>query len=171
MTREEQFFGKWRWACVRVCSCTCVGAHNLWKLGNAGCLFSLSIVHPYHSPTDQRLSYFGLSWLPMELLVSTSFYGFWVVFFFLFIFLRKGLSLNTWLYCNTHCSPGWPQTQKSACLCLPGAGIKGVCHHCPALSTSFIFSSSMLRLRAHTVLPNFLSGCWGFKLTSSAVTC
>jgi hypothetical protein len=25
--------------------------------------------------------------------------------------------------------PGWPRTQKSACLCLPSAGIKGVCHH------------------------------------------
>jgi hypothetical protein len=30
------------------------------------------------------------------------------------------------------CRPGWPQTQKSACLCLPSAGIKGVHHHCPA---------------------------------------
>jgi hypothetical protein len=27
------------------------------------------------------------------------------------------------------CSPGWPGTQKSTCLCLPSAGIKGV-HHC-----------------------------------------
>jgi hypothetical protein len=26
-------------------------------------------------------------------------------------------------------NPGWPQTQKSACLCLPSAGIKGVCHY------------------------------------------
>ncbi|EDL15627.1 mCG1032052 [Mus musculus] len=25
--------------------------------------------------------------------------------------------------------PGWPRTQKSACLCLPSAGIKGVRHH------------------------------------------
>jgi hypothetical protein len=30
---------------------------------------------------------------------------------------------------GTHCRPGWPQTQKSACLCLPSAGIKGVCYH------------------------------------------
>jgi hypothetical protein len=30
------------------------------------------------------------------------------------------------------CRPGWPQTQKSACLCLPSAGIKGVHHHRPA---------------------------------------
>jgi hypothetical protein len=27
------------------------------------------------------------------------------------------------------CRPGWPRTQKSACLCLPSAGIKGVRHH------------------------------------------
>jgi hypothetical protein len=25
--------------------------------------------------------------------------------------------------------PGWPGTQKSACLCLPSAGIKGVRNH------------------------------------------
>jgi hypothetical protein len=25
--------------------------------------------------------------------------------------------------------PGWPRTQKFACLCLPSAGIKGVRHH------------------------------------------
>ncbi|GAB1300996.1 H-2 class I histocompatibility antigen, D-K alpha chain [Apodemus speciosus] len=30
------------------------------------------------------------------------------------------------------CRPGWPRTQKSACLCLPSAGITGVHHHRPA---------------------------------------
>jgi hypothetical protein len=30
------------------------------------------------------------------------------------------------------CRPGWPRTQKSASLCLPSAGIKGVRHHCLA---------------------------------------
>ena len=39
-------------------------------------------------------------------------------FWFFFGFLRQGF-----------CRPGWPRTQKSACLCLPSAGIKGVCHH------------------------------------------
>jgi hypothetical protein len=33
---------------------------------------------------------------------------------------------------RTLCRPGWPGTQKSACLCLPSAGIKGMRHHCPA---------------------------------------
>jgi hypothetical protein len=30
---------------------------------------------------------------------------------------------------GTHSRSGWPQTQRSPCLCLPSAGIKGVCHH------------------------------------------
>jgi hypothetical protein len=34
-----------------------------------------------------------------------------------------------WLSWNSLCRPGWPLNQKSACLCLPSAGIKGVCHH------------------------------------------
>jgi hypothetical protein len=38
-----------------------------------------------------------------------------------------------WLSWNSLCRPGWPPTQKSACLCLPNAGIKGVRHHRPAL--------------------------------------
>jgi hypothetical protein len=29
-------------------------------------------------------------------------------------------------------SPGCPGTQKSACLCFPSAGIKGLHHHCLA---------------------------------------
>jgi hypothetical protein len=36
---------------------------------------------------------------------------------------------------NSLCRPGWPQTQKSACLCLPSAGNKGVHHHCPGFKT------------------------------------
>ena len=35
---------------------------------------------------------------------------------------------------ETHsiCRQGWPWTQKYACLCLPSAVIKGMCHDCPA---------------------------------------
>ena len=51
------------------------------------------------------------------------------------LFSRDRVSLCsprlTW---NSLCRPGWPWTQKSACLCLPSAGIKGVCHQRPALS-------------------------------------
>jgi hypothetical protein len=34
-----------------------------------------------------------------------------------------------WLSWNSLCRSGWPRTQKSACFCLPSAGIKGVRHH------------------------------------------
>ena len=30
------------------------------------------------------------------------------------------------------CWSGWPHTQRSTCLCLPSAEIKGMRHHCPA---------------------------------------
>ena len=35
------------------------------------------------------------------------------------------------------CRPGWPRTQKSTCLCIPSAGIRGVCHH--AWLVTYIF--------------------------------
>jgi hypothetical protein len=41
-------------------------------------------------------------------------------FLFLFFVFRDRVS---------PCSPGCLQTQKSACLCLPSAGIKGMRHH------------------------------------------
>ena len=49
-----------------------------------------------------------------------------------FGFSRQVFSVQPWLSWNSLCRPGWPQTQKSACLCLPRAGIKGVPHHCLA---------------------------------------
>jgi hypothetical protein len=48
-----------------------------------------------------------------------------------FFFPRDRVSLYR-LSWNSLCRPGWPQ--KSACLCLPSAGIKGVSHHGPATS-------------------------------------
>ncbi|EDL07864.1 mCG1030897, partial [Mus musculus] len=38
----------------------------------------------------------------------------------------------SWVSWNSLFRPGWPRTQKSACLCLPSAGIKGMHHHRPA---------------------------------------
>jgi hypothetical protein len=53
-----------------------------------------------------------------------------VCLFFLFVCLsRQGFSVLPWLSWNSLCRPGWPRTQKSSCLCLPSAGIKGVRHH------------------------------------------
>jgi hypothetical protein len=53
---------------------------------------------------------------------------------FLVLFFETGFLCVAWLSWNSFCRSGWPQTQKSACLCLPSAGIKGVRHHCPAFS-------------------------------------
>jgi hypothetical protein len=62
------------------------------------------------------------------------------------LFFQNRVSLCSPGYPRTHSRPGWPQTQKSTCLCLPSAGIKGVCHHCLALSTllSLVFKGSWL---------------------------
>ena len=49
-------------------------------------------------------------------------------FLFLFFFLVFGDRVS-WLSWNSFCRPGWPPTQKSTCLYLPNAGIKGVRHH------------------------------------------
>lgn len=39
-----------------------------------------------------------------------------------------------WLYWNSHCRPGWPQTQRCACLCVLRTRIKeGMHHHCPVM--------------------------------------
>ena len=46
-----------------------------------------------------------------------------------FFFPRQGFSVQPWLSWNLLCRPGCPRIQKSDCLCLPSAGIKGM-HHC-----------------------------------------
>ena len=57
--------------------------------------------------------------------------------FLLFLFFETGfLCVALAVLKLTLCRPGWPLTQKSACLCLPSAGIKGVHHHRPASSVS-----------------------------------
>jgi hypothetical protein len=49
---------------------------------------------------------------------------------FCFVLLRQGFSVYSWLSWNSLCKPGWPQTRRSAWLCLLSAGIKGVLHQC-----------------------------------------
>jgi hypothetical protein len=55
-----------------------------------------------------------------------------VLFSFWFWFFETGILCIAWLSWNSLCRPGWPQSQKSACVCLPSAGIKGVGHQCQA---------------------------------------
>jgi hypothetical protein len=49
-----------------------------------------------------------------------------ISFFFFFFCLFLSVAQLSW---NSLCRPGWPRTQKSACLCLPSPGIKGMRHH------------------------------------------
>jgi hypothetical protein len=53
-----------------------------------------------------------------------------LLFWFGLVF-RDRVSLYSpgWLSWNSLYRPGWPRTQKSTCLCLSSAGIKGLCHH------------------------------------------
>jgi hypothetical protein len=70
-----------------------------------------------------------------------------------FGFLRQGFSVYPWLSWNSLCRPGWPRTQKSACLCLPSAGIKGMRHHCPAIQYIFIILFPVPQLLHLSTLP------------------
>jgi hypothetical protein len=66
--------------------------------------------------------------------------------------LRQGFSVQSWLSWNSLCRPGWPQTQKSACLCLPSAGIKGVCHHCLACVHVLLHTHSHKYTHSHIII-------------------
>jgi hypothetical protein len=57
------------------------------------------------------------------------FFCFVVVVVLVVVVLRQVFSVYTWLSWNSLFRTGWPRTQKSSCLCLPSAGIKGVRHH------------------------------------------
>ena len=91
----------------------------------------------------QEISYFLFHEKCMRYFVHTFINSFLSSFFvclfgfFLWLllgFTRQGFFVQYWLSWNSLHRPGWPQTQKSTCLCLPSAGIKGMLHHCPALS-------------------------------------
>ena len=42
-----------------------------------------------------------------------------------FCFLRQGFSVQPWLSWNSLWRPGWPETQRSSCLCLLSSRTKG----------------------------------------------
>jgi hypothetical protein len=70
---------------------------------------------------------------------------FWVFFVCLFVclFFQDRVSPYSPGWPGTHFvnQAGWPRTQKSACLCLPSCGIKGVCHHRLAECFAFYLSN------------------------------
>ena len=71
---------------------------------------------------------------------------FFVCFVFLF-FSTQGFSVQPWLSWAIHfVDQAGLLTQKSACLCLPSAGIKGMQHHCPAQQQVVLCVGSPLQL-------------------------
>ena len=78
-----------------------------------------------------------------------------------FFFPRDRVSLCSPGCPGTHCRPGWPRTQKSSCLCLPSARIKGVRHHCPAAGLLFL---------SITLNPSILPFSFPFVLQPTATT-
>jgi hypothetical protein len=86
-----------------------------------------------------------------------SFFLSFILFIYLFIyFSRQGFSVYPWLSWNSLCRPGWPRTHKSACLCPPSAGIKGMRHH---TRPEFSFNA----LVYHKYFPNY-NFCYSFFL-------
>jgi hypothetical protein len=110
--------------------------HSRWRLqgralvcistlGGRGCpvfMYWLAVTSSIFKASNQASCFSGHK----DLLFS---FGFCFVLFF-----EMGVSVwssvYTWLFRNSLCRPGWPQTQSSSFLCLPRcAGIKGVRHH------------------------------------------
>jgi hypothetical protein len=87
-----------------------------------------------------------------------------------FFFSETGFLCVALAVLDSLCGPGWPQTQRSACLCLPSAGIKGRCHHC--LATLFFLRKRLFYLTqiffslplSSFLLPSSLSLCFSLSL-------
>ena len=108
------------------------------------------------------------------------------IIFHLFVWfwfsLRQSLSVYLWLSWNSLCNPGWSQTQRSACLYLLSAGIKGVHHyHHPATFViprsrfTFLWHSGQSRdaksnlwLLSCSLLIYFIVFCWNFRIKNKA---
>jgi hypothetical protein len=90
-------------------------------------------------------------------------------FFFLFWFFEAGF-LCVALSCNLLYRPGWPRTQKSTCLCLPSAGIKGVRHQSwlSLLSFNLLFKSSFFFFFFQDRVSLYSSGCLGTHFVDQA---
>jgi hypothetical protein len=112
-------------------------AQPLWRVIMAVCMSSrLGTMIPlaFWTPAPGDHS-FSTIWQPFRSLClllcqwDSASVGIFFFFFLVLVFLRQGFSVWPWLSWNSLCRPGWPRTQKSACLCLPSAGIKGMRQH------------------------------------------
>jgi hypothetical protein len=116
-------------------------------------------VHPSQS-SCLNLPSVSITELAQETFVVVIYLGFFVCLFLFLVclfwfvlvfgFLRQGFSVWPWLSWNSLCRPGWPPTQKSACLCLRSAGIKGVHHHA-RLYLGFFNIGFVLAVVAHVI--------------------
>jgi hypothetical protein len=98
-----------------------------------------------------QMSNYSLKFSTSEEYLKHLFILFYFILFEFFEFFQVRVSLCSPGSWNSLCRPGWPPTQKSACLCLPSAGIKGTRHHCPAYPkhlnlAPFYFSKCFLRV-------------------------
>jgi hypothetical protein len=88
----------------------------------------------FYSKEDDEAKCIQITNLSICLSVYLSIYLSIYLSFFLsisFVFFKTDFlcAIESWLSRNLLCRPAWPQTHKrSACLCLPSAGIKGVSH-------------------------------------------
>jgi hypothetical protein len=72
-----------------------------------------------------------------SVLPSIKDYPFCFVLFFIWFF-KTGFPCIALAVLELTLLLGWPRTQKSACLCLPSAGIKGMYLHCLAKRVSLM---------------------------------
>jgi hypothetical protein len=120
----------------------CVFKSFLWPLPTLYCSVNLCNVGKNNEPQPTQVEMeLGKQKLPKSFSVLRWLYSFvkiWrgfsdclsFLFFSFFFFFPDRVSLcSPWLSWNSLCRPGWPWTQKSACLCLLSAGIEGVRHH------------------------------------------
>jgi hypothetical protein len=119
---------------ARMCICCmdarCRGGQNRSLRVTGGCKPSVGVWALNPGPLQDQQVLFTTRPSRQPLTVS---------FFCLFVFsLRQGFSVESWLSWNWLCRPSWHPTPRSTCLCLPRAGIKGVCDQCWP-TTSFLY--------------------------------
>ena len=85
--------------------------------------------HPPHTPPSQDPghAHSSPSEPPRHQLLLPSSCG--VILSLSFFSSRQGFFVYPWLSWNSLCRPDWPRSQRSSCLYLLRAGIKGVRHH------------------------------------------
>lgn len=102
---------------------------NMWRIN----VCAMVCAHKGHLPPCSRQhlscslpsSFPDIFWSPLPISHGNS-----GMFACLFIYLRQGLTKQSWPVLNLLHRSGWPlNSQRSSCFCLESAGIKAVCRH------------------------------------------